>query len=275
MTNNFTVAYLINGDEQNIEESIVNFSSSYMKYSSGIEHELYLLIKNRQKNNFDKIINDSFVDCNYKIMPVDNEGFDIGAYYQFAKQVDAKYIFLINTNSFLLTNNWLKKVSIGIEKDIDLVGTSASYEQLKLKNKNDNNFFAKFPNPHIRTNGFMIKRKLFIDIVNNYLNKIQKKNFLTKLDTYRFESGKIGLTSYLLNNNFKISLIGANGRLYNVKNWPVSNTFRLNEQENLLISDRQTRFYDSLQYQKKKYFNYISWGNTTNKSQTRLSINTK
>lgn len=275
MTNNFTVAYLINGDEQNIEESIVNFSSSYMKYSSGIEHELYLLIKNRQKNNLDKIINDSFVDCNYKIMPVDNEGFDIGAYYQFAKQVDAKYIFLINTNSFLLTNNWLKKVSIGIEKDIDLVGTSASYEQLKLKNKNDNNFFAKFPNPHIRTNGFMIKRKLFIDIVNNYLNEIQKKNFLTKLDTYRFESGKIGLTSYLLNNNFKISLIGANGRLYDVKNWPVSNTFRLNEQENLLISDRQTRFYDSLQYQKKKYFNYISWGNTTNKSQTRLSINTK
>ena len=114
----------------------------------------------------------------------------------------------------------------------------------------------------------MIKRKLFIDIVSNYLNEIQK-NFLTKLDTYRFESGKIGLTSYLLNNDFKISLIGANGRLYNVKNWPVSDTFRLNEQENLLISDRQTRFYDSLQYHKKKYFAYISWGNTINKSQTR------
>ena len=275
MTNNFTVGYLINGEEQNIEESIVNFSSSYMKYSSGIEHELYLIIKNCSKNSLDKIINDSFVNCNYKIFSVDNEGFDIGAYYQFAKQVDAKYIFLINTNSFLLTNNWLKKVSVGIEKGIDLVGTSASYEQLKLKNKNDNNFFAKFPNPHIRTNGFMIKRKLFIDIVSNYLNEIQKKNFLTKLDTYRFESGKIGLTSYLLNNDFKISLIGANGRLYNVKNWPVSDTFRLNEQDNLLISDRQTRFYDSLQYHKKKYFAYISWGNTTNKSQTRLSINTK
>ena len=269
MTNNFTVGYLINGEEQNIEESIVNFSSSYMKYSSGIEHELYLIIKNCSKNSLDKIINDSFVNCNYKIFSVDNEGFDIGAYYQFAKQVDAKYIFLINTNSFLLTNNWLKKISVGIEKGIDLVGTSASYEQLKLKNKNDNNFFAKFPNPHIRTNGFMIKRKLFIDIVSNYLNEIQKKNFLTKLDTYRFESGKIGLTSYLLNNDFKISLIGANGRLYNVKNWPVSDTFRLNEQDNLLISDRQTRFYDSLQYHKKKYFAYISWGNTTNKSQTR------
>ena len=272
MNNQIAVGYLVNGKEKNIEQSIENFSSSYLKYSAGIEHKLFLLIKNFSRDDIAKRIEPLLDNYNYEIIMVHSKGFDIGAYFQFAKQVDSEFIFMLNTNSFFLAINWLKKIYINSQKGIDLVGTSASYEQLKLKNENHNIFFHTFPNPHIRTNGFMIKRKLFLDIVKNYLNQIKKNNFLTKLDTYRFESGKIGLTSFLLNNNFKISLIGANGRAYDVRNWPVSNTFRLNNQENLLISDRQTRFFNGLQYHKKKYFTYISWRRTVNKSQNSLQI---
>ena len=102
-------------------------------------------------------------------------------------------------------------------------------------------------------------------IVESYLFLLKKKTFKTKIDTYRFESGKIGLTRYLLKHKYTIKIIGANGRAYSIKNWPLSDTFRCNNQANMIISDRQTRYFDTRIYRHRKFFSTMTWGKYDNK----------
>ena len=112
-------------------------------------------------------------------------------------------------------------------------------------------FFKPFPNPHIRTNAFMLKKDDFLSINPGKLT--------TKFMAYTFESGRNGLTAYFLKRHKKIFVLGKNGMAYHPVQWPESNTFWIHQQANLLISDNQTRIYDNASDANRKLMTKLAW----------------
>ena len=92
--------------------------------------------------------------------------------------------------------------------------------------------YGRFPNPHIRTNAFMIERKQFLSL--------KFPAFVSKQGVYRFESGRRSLTRQILAKGLKPVVIGRNGTMYEISEWRSSSTFWTNEQDNLIIADNRT-----------------------------------
>ncbi|WP_247767706.1 hypothetical protein [Bradyrhizobium sp. 172] len=111
---------------------------------------------------------------------------------------------------------------------------------------------APFPNPHIRTNAFMIERQVFLDALPDSID--------TKHDSYLFESGPNGLTQRILQRGLTIVVVGANGNVYPMEEWPKSGTFRREDQRNLLIKDNQTRTFENMSAAGKRVFTAMTWG---------------
>ena len=65
----------------------------------------------------------------------------------------------------------------------------------------------------------------------------------TKLAALQFESGPLSLTNAVLASSRRVLLIGKDSA-YDIDQWP-SNIFRSGMQENLIISDNQTRDFDA------------------------------
>jgi hypothetical protein len=112
--------------------------------------------------------------------------------------------------------------------------------------------FPAFPNPHIRSNAFMIRP----DNVRDLRIEIPK----TKQAAMCFESGKGGLTALIRQAGLSALVVGRNGVAYDVRDWAKSNTFRLGKQSNLLIYDNQTRNFEAMPDGTKLTHVRITWG---------------
>ena len=92
--------------------------------------------------------------------------------------------------------------------------------------------FPSFPNPHIRSNGFAIRRRRLL--------KLDLAVIRSKEDANLFESGRNGLTAQIRLAGLKALVVGRDGVGYEIPDWSRSGTFRLGDQSNLLIEDNQT-----------------------------------
>ena len=112
--------------------------------------------------------------------------------------------------------------------------------------------FKPFPNPHLRSNAFMISRQLLIDLDFKLDN--------TKVAANRFESGPDGLPAGLAQRGLSSVLVGANGVGYEVADWPGSVTFRLGDQANVLVTDNQTRGFAAMSKWQRALHERMTWG---------------
>lgn len=96
--------------------------------------------------------------------------------------------------------------------------------------------YTRYPNPHIRTNAFMIERDRFL--------ALEALSFRTKFGAYRFESGRRSLTRQIMEQNLKPIVVDQRGKIYNISEWKSSSTFWIDEQTNLIAADNQTRNYE-------------------------------
>jgi hypothetical protein len=112
--------------------------------------------------------------------------------------------------------------------------------------------FPGFPNPHIRSNGFMVSRER--------LSRFGLGRFAEKLDACAFESGTNSLTSQLRREGLAAVVVGHDGRGYDVPDWPTSGTFRLGSQANLLLNDNQSRAYAEMSPESRETLARMTWG---------------
>ena len=110
----------------------------------------------------------------------------------------------------------------------------------------------KFPNPHIRSNGFIIRRA---DLLHEFPSIEAGKHA-----AHLFESGPQGLTARLLAAGKSAVVVARNGQAYLPHEWTGSGTFRLGSQPNLLIGDNQTRAYPRLPRTERQTQAYLTWG---------------
>jgi hypothetical protein len=93
--------------------------------------------------------------------------------------------------------------------------------------------YEPFPNHHVRTNGFMLRRELLLDL--------RWPPIREKRDAVAFESGRDGLTRQIEARSLDVLLVGRDGEGYAPGDWWRSGIYRCGDQENLLIADNRTR----------------------------------
>jgi hypothetical protein len=112
--------------------------------------------------------------------------------------------------------------------------------------------FPYFPNPHIRTNGFIVRRE---DLIKTPLRGINPK-----FACCHFESGRNSLSARILRRGERLVMVGADGVAYEIQDWPLANCFRSGRQENLLIADNQTKNNDSMSDLERGVHSTLTWG---------------
>lgn len=239
-------------------EHVDRFLASYHKHRAGIPHRLLLAVKG-----------DAEVD-GYETLRLSPSGFDISAYFAVAREVRTDYLCFLNTYSEILAPDWLAKMYEHIQKrEAGAVGATGSlesyYTQVKAATY-PHRFrprarmlrlealykFPPFPNAHLRTNAFMLRRETMLKL------KYPQEN--SKADPLRFESGRNSMTRQLRRMKLETFVVGRDGRAYPPEHWRESWTFRSGGQRNLLIGDNRTKQYADASCEDKRILAQAAWG---------------
>lgn len=259
-----------------------DFAQSYLLYEAGCPHKLVIIFNGVESDgDTEQYIKYAlkkgltFSHLSYR------KGQDLEVYRNAASEISTEFVLFLNSYSIFQSGNWLQKyVNAYSELKIGIVGATGSFQsyystyrnkfpwrwnkQLNFK-ENINNYklklkalllwrfyFKPYPNPHIRTNAFFINRKLFLSL--HY--KIPHRKF----DAYAIESGKHSITRQILKMGLGVLIIDKYEKAYEIGEWKNSRIFWTDNQEDLLISDNQTRYYDNADSVVRKYLSNIAWG---------------
>jgi hypothetical protein len=266
MNSKILVCYLFTKFDD--ELSLKKFLDNYTKITSGLDHDLLICFKLLNKNKIDnlKIFLKNIKYVEY-IDSSDVNDYDFGSYKRIANDFSDRNIFFLNSHSYPISNFWLKKVFDHFKPN-SIVATTASYESILsstrlkkfykiisflLKIKNYKKKFHEFPNPHIRTTGFLINSKDFSLFMRN-------NTLVTKEDAWSLESGKYSLTNFFKKKKYDILIVNSDGKKFFEKDWPFSETFNYLNQSKSIISDKHTRKYSLLDHTQKKLHQLKTWG---------------
>ncbi len=136
-----------------------------------------------------------------------------------------------------------------------MVKSVVAYAQFRRSTHAAARVFEPFPNHHIRTNGFMLRRELMVGL--------RWPAIRTKSDALAFESGRDGLTRQVEARGLATLVVGRDGEAFAPADWWRSGTYRSGDQHNLLIGDNRTRQYgefDALDAETKARVIASTWG---------------
>ena len=255
-----------------------DFVASYERHPPGIECDLYILCKGFSD---DEAINE-FLDpakaLAYTAIRVPDGGFDLGTYHYVAQRLDANDFCFFNTRSVILVGDWLRMLhKYSRDAQIGAAGATASCESLysdhlravaeglragrSLRSIAGRSFlnrwrhrylFPAFPNPHLRTNAFVIRADVF--------RRLRFGTIRSRLDTARLENGRSSITRQLRRMGLEPVIVGRDGRRYDASRWSRSDTFWQGGQHNLLVADNQTEKYALASATERSSMTRRAWG---------------
>jgi hypothetical protein len=183
---------------------------------------------------------------------------DLGAYREAASRIDAQTICFLNSYSRPLDPAWLRKLADHLAAPaVGIVGASGSYESFSthapfVTKPFRRRQFPLFPNPHIRTNSFMLSRELLLSLEWGRLSG--------KIDTWKLESGHRSLSRQVWGEGLEALVVGRDGRAFERGRFYESNTFRRGSQPNLMISDNRAREFDEAEPGRRRWLFELAWG---------------
>lgn len=257
-------------------EPLRRFLDSYVRYPAGLPHELFFILKGFRGGVVPPEIAMLLDRVPHRSIAVADRGFDIEPYRAAALQLRQQYVCFFNSFSEILAEDWLEKLHRhAAGPGVGIAGATGSWESLlstyesscrerqtmlphkrvlrgmELRRLRD--AFPPFPNPHLRTNAFCIRRDLFVEAVGNL--KIRDK-----MAAHRFESGRDGLYATLVKQGVRPLVVGKDGVGYASEDWSQSLTFRRQNQENLLIADNRTEHYQHASVRDRAMMTLRAWG---------------
>lgn len=173
-----------------------------------------------------------------------DKGYDLTAYRIGAETVSAPVLVLFNTSSELVASDALVKLTQYVSTG-DAVGAFGSWESFQKKWWH-RLFWPSFPNPHLRTNAFAIRRETFL--------RVWPKKCRTKIGCWMWESGYGGFTRRL-----KRAFVAT--RFDDNLRWPAwSRSGFRHCNELLLVEDNQSRRYEKANDEAKQRLVKATWG---------------
>jgi hypothetical protein len=233
------------------------FAQSYREHPAGTEHELLVVFKEFH-DDVPPDVTGALSGLEYASHHMPGPAFDLAAYIAVAREVEADHFLFLNSNSEFLDSGWVAKLLAHLQAPgVGLVGASGSYESFAtnapwIARPVRSRQFPRFPNPHIRTNAFMISRELMLDL--------DWWDTRRKVQAWKLESGVRGITQQVWDRGLDALVVGRDGEAYPASRFFESNTFRRNHQANLLIADNRTREFDEADPERRRWLAELAWG---------------
>ncbi len=272
------VAYLVRFHEE--LAPVRRFAEAYAAHDPGLRHRLLLLRRGFPSEGSWSPFAAAFEACDiqYDTLDVADAGFDLGAYRQAVESTTEHAVCFLNTFSEVLCDGWLEHLHRSAQlPGVGLAGATGSYESvysayvaaLSVHRANRNRWwlppvrgymkayrlrseYPASPNPHVRTNGFLVTRSV--------AQTLRWGPFRSKDDTRRGESGWFSLSRQAEALGLRNVVVGRDGLSYEVADWPSSGTFRSGNQSNLMIADNRTREYDMSAAHERERLSRWAWG---------------
>jgi hypothetical protein len=239
-------------------EMLERFAASYRRVPAGLDHELAILFNGFGEPADAEPWMRGIDDVPHRPIFTPEAMLDLAAYEHAARQLDARMLVFLNSYSRPLERGWLARLAEPLrDPGVGLVGASGSYESMLsaapwfmrlLKRRS----FDPFPNPHVRTNAFVLSRDLMLDL--------DWSGARTKAGSWRLESGKASVTRQVQARGYEAVVAGRDGRTYAWPEWRESATFRAGAQANLLVADNRTDQYASADPAKQRWLEELAWG---------------
>jgi hypothetical protein len=260
-------------------ETFRRFLSSYQLNTGGLNHQLLVVFNGFEDGKGLDAYQELLEGVSYQPLILSRRSQDIPAYFAAARGVSSDLICFLNSYSVVLDESWLMKLYTHIERDdVGLVGATGSYQSLYCSVKESmtvaqgnytlkrlassprrqwtlsrlKSYFDPFPNPHIRSNAFMLRRDLMLSL--------EPSRIRTKMQAMRFESGKSNLTREIQHRGLKALVIGRDGKAYEQENWFDSQTYKSGDQSNLLVADNRTEQYAMAVAEARRAMTRTTWG---------------
>lgn len=259
------------------------FISSYSQYQAGYAHQLVFLFNGVNEEAaiepYLAYANEHHISYANLVYPGACQ--DIDAYYWAAAQLNTEYLLFFNSYATILAHNWLQfYMQHASDPKIGIVGATGSWQSYsssvfalnKLRwdagQSIDVNYrkykllikaffywrllFPSFPNPHVRTNSFLISRELMLSL--------RRKPIKNKFQAYLFESGRNSLSRQVQRKGLSLVITDRRGARFGPEEWKQSGIYWIGAQQNLLVADNQTMRYASGDPAEKKKLTYLAWG---------------
>lgn len=248
-------------------EAFAAFMASYKKNPGGEDHDLAVVFKGFDGPAVPPEYLEYLEGVRYTPLFISDEGLDITAYGKALGRIEGySYYCFLNSFSSFRDPDWLRKMLHWARvSDVGIVGATGSYQSVSSDFRCHISaaaadllrlprwkrgivnlhlryilfrywmMFTQFPNFHVRTNAFLIPKSV--------ATRLSWPRVVSKLDAYRFESGRRGMTHQVLSFGKRALVVGRDGVGYDKEDWVRSNTFWQHDQGNLLVEDNQTRSY--------------------------------
>lgn len=228
----------------NPPEAFVRFIESYRRNAESLPHDLIVIFKGFGVGE-DAWALEALAGIRFQRVDCLDAEFDLGPYLHFGRSLPYRYFCFLNSFSYILAENWLTKLSVALRElpHAGVVGATGNWQSMFSD--------MPFPNPHIRTNSFLISKEL--------LCQLRSWPMREKLDCYRFESGANGLTNQILRRGLEPYVVDCHGRGWRKEQWNLSRTLRSCDQECLLVADSSTDAYQFGSPRRRRKLMRFAW----------------
>jgi hypothetical protein len=239
-------------------EPLERFAASYRAHPAGTEHRLVFVLKGAQDNMIAARCRVLADELGAERLELPAAGLDLDTYMAAADHLYADALCFLNSSSEILTPGWLAALQTALEQPgAGLVGATGSNESSLSSAPRPlrpllRSRYPPFPNPHLRTNGFMLERDLMLTL--DWPGTARKRRAL------ELESGVHSITRQVWAHGLRALVVGRDGRSYECERWHESLTFRSGSQENLLIADNRTRQYAEADPARRAQLARFAWG---------------
>lgn len=203
----------------------------------------------------------------HRLLSTEQPVLDLAAYGAAAQHWRHERLCFCNSYSVVLADGWLGRIAAALDDPgVGVAGASGSWESQSECRRGKMRYwpyqlarlpaarrdYPRFPNPHIRTTGFALRRETLLGL--------GLEHALDKRDTYLLESGHHSITRQLLDRGQRAVVVDRDGRLYEPDDWPHSHTYRSGDQRGLLIADRRSEDWRRASPRLRRRLSRDAWG---------------
>jgi hypothetical protein len=236
-------------------EAAARFGAAYRAIEPGVEHR-FVAVYNGFHGDVSSVRDALGVQADEEVH-IDGRVQDLIAYRRALDAVECDRVAFVNGWAEPIVDGWLATLSDALDADgVGIAGCTASWESpasaapphLKLHRRG---LFQPFPNPHVRTNAWVIEAALARSLTWDVRRR--------KVGAESLESGKQGLTRQVQAHGLRPVMVSRHGAV-EVDDWPEARVFRSGRQEELLVRDNRTRQYDDADPRRKAFLARMAWG---------------
>ena len=209
--------------------AIKQFLNAYRSTRVSDRNDIDLIILCKGENAQEQVRELLVTEGEARLIVVPDRGFDIGSYRLAATQLEHDLLCFVNSWARPLATDWSHRLfRVFTDPRIGLAGVTSSFEATSYPP-------GPFPNPHIRSTGFAMRRELFLDL--------DLPEPIDKASAILLEAGPTGLTRQVLQRGLLAVVVGADGKIWDVECGRNSGTYKSKRQQNLLVADNRTDIY--------------------------------